>query len=188
MKNGIALVVVTSLTALSVIACKGKPAEELGAKSGSGAYLTSASAIGTPVSAIVELSDLYRAPETYDAKITVLEVLRGAPAMNLLAKTDPAYAPAPNGCEYVLARIRFEFAARGAPGDKTWELTGSQFSAFSGKGEPYADTPVVPPEPVLGGALRSGNSRQGWLAFAVAREDKKPVMTFSPGNIWFRLF
>ncbi len=131
---------------------------------------------------------MYRAPETYDVKITVLEILRGETSTTLLKKARTSNASLPNGFEHVLARIQFNYAARGAPGDKPWELTGGQFNAFSGDGKPYAAPSIVSPEPSLDGILRSGDSRQGWIAFIVAKDDKKPVMTFGPGSIWFQLY
>jgi hypothetical protein len=175
-----------SLTAFIMAACAKQPPREPDPKSGTASI--SAAAMGSPVSAIVELEDMYRAPETYDVRITVLEILRGEPSMDLVIEANASNAPAQNGFEYALARIKFEYAARGAPGNKTWELAGKQFSAFSGDGKPYESPSIVLPEPSLDGKLRSGDTRQGWIAFAVAKDDKKPVMTFSPGGIWFRLY
>lgn len=188
MRSRTVRVILISLAALLTAACAGKPVRDKGLASGSGSSLSNAAATGTPVSAIVELSDMYRAPETYDAKITVLEIMRGEPAKDLLTKASASIVPAKNGFDYVLARIRFEYTARGAPGDKAWELTGKQFSAFSAAGKPYQIPSIVPPEPGLDGALRPGNSRQGWVAFEVAKDDPKPVMTFSLGSIWFQLY
>jgi hypothetical protein len=188
LKNRIASILGTGLLALVTASCAGKPAPESGSKAGSGSSLVQAAAIGAPVSAIVELSDLYRAPEIYDVKITVLEVLRGAAAMDLLKRASASNAPPGDGFEYVLARIRFEYAARGTPGDKTWELAANQFNAFSSDGAPYAKPPITLPAPALDGPLRSGDSREGWIAFAATAGDRKPVMTFSPGNVWFRLY
>ena len=188
MKNRRLLILFAGLLPLAMAACSGKPAPESAPRPGSGSSWTSAAGIGTAVSAIVELSDLYRAPETYDVKITLLEVLRGERSMDLLKNATASNGAPREDLEYVLARVRFEFAARGAPGNKTWELEGKQFSAFSGDGKPYENPSAVPPEPLLRGVLRSGNSQEGWLVFAVAREDTKPVMAFSPAGIWFQLF
>ena len=44
------------------------------------------------------------------------------------------------------------------------------------------------PEPELAGELHSGNSQQGWVAFEVAEQDKKPLMIFDQGNVWFQLY
>ena len=170
-----------------MFACAEKPAQTPGPRLESGSSLTSAMPIGATVPAIVELGDMYRAPETYDIRITVLEILRGEKSVDLIKKASVSNAPAQNGFEYVVARIRFEYSARGAPGDKTWELSGEQFNAFSDDGKLYENPSIVPPEPRLSGVLRSGDSQQGWVAFEVAKHDKKPVMTFSPGSIWFQL-
>ncbi len=188
LRNKALLISTIGLMALALAACAEKMAQESTSPSGSGTSLTSAAAVGSPVSAIVELSDIYRAPETYDVKITVLEILRGKSSTDLLTRVSASNAPAPSGFEYVLARIRFEYAARGAPGDKPWELNSGQFSAFSRDGKPYATPSIVYPEPKLIGALRAGDSQEGWLVFAVAIEDRKPVMIFGPASIWFRLY
>jgi hypothetical protein len=150
--------------------------------------LIGAMPIGAAASAIVELGDMYRAPETYDVKITVLEILRGEGSMHLIDESHVSHAPAGNDFEYVLARIRFEYSARGAPGDKTWDLDGGQFNAFSDDGRLYGNPSIVLPEQRLGGVLHSGDSRQGWIAFEVAGQDKKPLMNFGPGNVWFQLY
>jgi hypothetical protein len=147
-----------------------------------------ATPIGITASAIVELGDMYHSPETYDVKITVLEVLRGEKSAFLIKKASISNAPVQNGLEYVLARIWFEYSARGAPGDKTWSLSGKQFHAFSGDGKPYRIPSIELPEPELAGMLRSGDSRQGWIAFEVAKQDKKPLMIFDQGNVWFQLY
>ncbi len=182
------VIVLTGLIALALVACSEKPAREPGSRKGTGSSSATTAAIGESLSAIVELSDMYRAPETYDVKIVVLEVLRGETATALLKRSGISNAVPPNGFDYLLARIQFDYTARGAPGDKPWEFASGQFSAFSGDGKPYAAPSIIAPEPRLDGSLRSGDSRQGWMTFAVAKEDRKPVMVFSPGSIWFRLY
>jgi hypothetical protein len=143
---------------------------------------------GVTASAIVEVGDMYRSPEIYDAGITVLEVMRGEKAEDLIKNASGLNTPAQNGFEYVLARIRFEFSARGAPGDKTWILNTTQFQAFSGDGTRYGTPSIVLPEPELAGDLRSGDSREGWIAFEVAEQDRQPLMIFDQGNVWFQLY
>ena len=168
--------------------CAEKTAQTTDTGLESGPSLNSAMPVGATASAIVELGDMYRAPETYDVEITVLEVLRGEKSMDLIKRASASNDPAQNGFEYILARIRFEYSARGAPGDKTWDLSGSQFNAFSDDGKLYEIPSIVLPEPGLAGVLRSGDSRQGWIAFEIAKQDRKPLMTFIPGNIWFQLY
>lgn len=180
--------VLLGLTALLVPACTDPATRTPGTGPESGSSASHAMPTGATASAIVELGDMYRAPETYDVRITVLDVLRGEASADLIRNSDASNAPARNGFEYVLAKIRFEYSARGAPGDKILNLSGKQFHAFSGDGAPYGTPSIVLPEPQLSGALRSGDSRQGWIAFEVSRQDRKPLMIFDQGNVWFQIY
>jgi len=182
------MVVLFCLVALSMSACGDRTAPATGAGPESDSSVTGATRTGVTASAIVEVGDMYRSPEIYDAKITVLEVMRGEKAEDWIKNAGESNAPAPNGFEYVLARIRFEFSARGAPGDKTWSLSATQFHAFSGDGTRYGAASIALPEPELAGDLRSGDSLEGWIAFAVAEQDRQPLMIFDQGNVWFQLY
>ena len=168
--------------------CGDKNAQPTDTGMGSDSSFSNVIPAGTMGSAIVELGDMYRSPETYDVKITVLKIVRGEESADIIKKASESNAPAQNGFEYVLARIQFDFFARGAPGDKAWSLNRKQFHAFSGDGTPYEISSIALPEPELTGTLRSGDSRQGWVAFEVATKDKQPLMIFDQGNIWFQLY
>jgi hypothetical protein len=183
-----ALIVFLCLVILSMSSCTKETEQTPGTELESGFSFNSAMPIGGTVSAIVELSDMYRAPETYDVRITVLEILRGEKSNDLMKRTNVSHAVMPNGFEFLLVHIRFEYSARGIPGDKIWDLSGEQFNAFSHDGRLYKNQPIILLESRLSGLLRSGDSRQGWVAFEVAKHDKKPLMTFNPGNVWFQLY
>jgi hypothetical protein len=180
--------ILCGLVAIVMFACAEKTAQTPGGEPESDSSLIREVPIGATASAIVELEDMYRSPETYDAKITVLEVLRGEKSADLIKKASVSNAPAQSGFDYVMARIRFEYSARGAPGDKAWNLSGKQFHAFSGEGKPYGIPSIVLPDPELAGELHAGDSRQGWIAFEVAKQDRQPLMIFDPGNVWFQLY
>jgi hypothetical protein len=134
--------------------------------------------VGEPLSTTISFGDEYTSSvELYDARITVLEIVRGPKASDVLRKAAASTPRPRSGFEYLLVRIRFEFSARGAPGDKSYMLTPTQFSIYSAAGnEPAADIPEL--EYKLGGALRSGESVEGWLVFSVAQEDERPVLNF----------
>jgi hypothetical protein len=136
--------------------------------------------IGQAASTTITYGDAYATPiETYDARITVSEVLRGAEAWDRLRRESASNRPPESGFEYVLARIRFEFAARGKPGDKNYALKGDQFAAFASDGSTqYPPANVRAPNPGLDRALRSGESSEGWVAFIVARGDRSPFVVF----------
>ncbi len=136
--------------------------------------------IGEQVATTIMFGDAYTMPiEVYDAKICVVEVVRGDPAWNLLKNEDPSiYQPEPES-EYIVARIRFEFAARGKPGDQSYTLKEDQFVALSADGlTQYRSAKVVPPRPRLDRTLRSGESADGWVPFVVSRSELKPMMLF----------
>ena len=137
---------------------------------------------------IVELSDMYVSPETYDFKVTVAEIIRGDKAEEFLKKADASIGQTQTDSEYVLARVDFEYKARGAPGDKPWELSGVQFSAFSEDNKPYGSPTIVASKSGLKPTLRPGDTSECWLAFIVAKSDRKPVMAFNPGGAWFHLY
>jgi hypothetical protein len=177
-----------TMTVIALVACTEKPAQAPGQKSGSGLSSRDAASIGTTVPTMVELSDMYISPETYDLKVTVAEIMRGEKSGEYLKMMGSSKERLPADSEYVLARVRFEYKARGAPGDKPWELSAVQFSAFSEDGKPYENPSIVGPQAGAKPSLRSGDTLECRLAFAIAKSDKKPVMTFTPGGAWFHLY
>jgi hypothetical protein len=134
---------------------------------------------GTTVPGIVECGEGYTSHELYDMKITLLEVIRGEDAWNRIKEADGANKPSEPGAEYVLARVRFEYYAKGKPGLCIHRLSPDQFTAYTAGGEDYKAASVIPPKPELRKELKSGDVFEGWLAFAVAREDKAPLMSYS---------
>jgi hypothetical protein len=176
------------MAVIVLVACTEKPAQAPGQKPGSGFSSGDAASIGTTVPTIVELSDMYVSPETYDLKVTVAEIIRGEKAGEFLKKAGASNEQTPTDSEYVLARVRCEYRARGAPGDKPWELSGTQFSAFSEDGKPHGSPSIVSSQSGLKPTLRSGDTLECWLAFVVAKSDRKPLMTFNPGGAWFHLY
>ena len=125
----------------------------------------SAIPVGVPIVAMIECGEGYTSLELYDAKITLLEIVRGEKAWKRIKEESVSNKPPEVGFEYILARIKFEFFKRGSPGDKNYELRGSQFTAFSINGKEYKTPPIVQPKPELSGRLRSGDSLEGWVLF-----------------------
>lgn len=147
--------------------------------------------VGVPVVTMIECGEGYTSLELYDARITLLEIVRGKKAWERIKEASPSNTPPDAGFEYILARIKFGLSKRGLPGDKNYDLKGVQFSAFSIDGREYKILLSVQPKPELSGRLRSGDSLEGWLAFLVAKEDGKPLMNFNrehDGGIWFQLY
>src|SRR5579875_590222 len=113
--------------------------------------------------------------------ITVVKVLRGAPAETLVRSASASNPSAQKGFEYIAARIRFEFSARVAPAHDAYTLDASQFSSISSDGAMYpAPKLVAPPKPDLHATLRSGDSAEGWVVLLVPRSDRTPLLLFVP--------
>ncbi|MBF8269610.1 MAG: hypothetical protein HW386_1319 [Gammaproteobacteria bacterium] len=153
-----------------------------------------AAAPGTVVAGIVECGDGYTSHELYDVKLTLLELLRGEAAGQRLAGATPAPGV---GQEYILVRIKFEYYARGRPGDCEHAVKPEHFTAWSSNGTAYTAPTVAMPEPSLRGLLHSEQSLEGWIAVQVAPDDAKPLLTFSVddtgavqhgGKLWFQLY
>jgi hypothetical protein len=129
-------------------------------------------------------------------KITLLEVIRGEEAWKRIHEASESNKPPASGTEYVLARVKFEYYARGTPGLCVHQLVPEQFTAYSADGEDYKAASAVPPKPEMRKGLKSGESLEGWVVFAIAAEDKGPLMSYSAdvggavqhgGGKWFLL-
>ena len=189
MRCGTVCAVLLTAALVFLVGCTKKRSPAPEQKPGAGFSSADAASIGTTVPTMVELSDMYVSPETYDLKVTVAEIIRGEKSMEFLKRLGTSNEQPRTGSENVLARVRFEYKARGAPGDKPWELSGVQFSAFSENNRPYGGSPSIwalqPGPKVL---LRPGDALECWLVFLVAKIDRKPVMVFNPGGAWFHLY
>jgi hypothetical protein len=136
--------------------------------------------------------------EPCDARIFLLEVVRGEKAWQRIKEANSSNTPPEGDLEYVLARMKFEMSSR-TPGSKSYSIRSGQtgqFHAFSAEGQPYETPALVLPKPELEGTLRSGESMEGWIAFGVLKSEAKPLMNFDPASgaakgqgklIWFRL-
>ena len=163
------------LTALCVVAiyATSASAQTLGASP------SSAAPTGAAITGIIECGEGYTSHELYDMKITLNEVIRGEEAWKRIKAASSSNAPAPAGTEYVLARVKFEYKARAIPGLCVHQLVPEQFTAYSASGEDYKPAAATPPKPEMRRDLKSGDSIEGWLVFAVAKEDRAPLMSFT---------
>jgi hypothetical protein len=153
--------------------------------------------IGSPVKSMVELGSVYS--NIYDITITVLETVRGKEAMELLTKADSKNKKPLRGFEYLLAWVKFEMKSRAVSDKLTFDLGDSplQWVALASDLTEYPRITVTVPSPVLRGIVKPGGSVEGWVAFAVDKKDRGPVMVFSPDSggatgrgktLFFKLF
>ena len=134
------------------------------------------------VTGIIECGEGYTSHELYDVKITLVEVIRGEEAWKRIRAAAGSNKPAESGTEYLLTRVKFEYFARGTPGLCVHPLSPDEFTAYSANGEDYKTASVIPPKPELRKGLKSGESLEGWMVFAVPKEDKSPLMCYSAGS------
>jgi len=146
--------------------------------------------VGTALMTTISDTDVFSSADTYDVKFTVLEVLRGSKAQDNLKAVNPEYGnrTLTSGIEFLLGRIQFEYSARGYPGDRSYILTDTAFTAFSAESREYTTIEVVAPKPeVFNNVFRSGDSQEVWIVIPVAVTDKQPVLIFNTDK-WFRLY
>ena len=128
--------------------------------------------------------------QSIEGRITVLEVMRGEKAWDLVKASSPANKPAGAGMEYLVARIRFELGAKGATGNQTYAVREEQFVSVSSDGKQYETPSVAHPKPTLSGKLYEGESLEGLIALLVAVGEAKPLMNFGNNynRVWFKLY
>ena len=143
---------------------------------------TNPASIGSPVRSMIELGSVYS--NIYDITITVLETIRGKEAMHRLKTASPENSKPPKGFEYILARVKFEMKGRAVTDILTFDLGNAplQWISLASDLTEYAQISVSVPKPPLVGTVKPGDSKEGWVAFAVDREDSKPVMVFDPDS------
>lgn len=144
--------------------------------------------IGKSVNTQINCSKRAGGIEVYDATISLLEVVRGKKAWNMLKVTASNKEPEPE-YEYILARIGFKMIARGAPGDKSFDLDRPlQFTAFSEDFEEYETPSITLPDPALKQTVFADKYVEGWICLAVKIKDKRPLLMFDPssGGAWSR--
>jgi hypothetical protein len=136
--------------------------------------------LGRALSTIITFGDQYNGgDELYDAKIAVVQVVRGEKAWEMLKAISTSNPPPKARFEYLLARVRFEFSARTSPSHYNYTIDETQFTAMKADGTAYAAAFIAEePMPDLQGTLKPGDSLEGWVTFAVPQADRQPLMLF----------
>jgi hypothetical protein len=128
----------------------------------------------------------------YTVRITLVSFLRGNQAWQRILATNEFNDPPKPGFEYILAKIKFEYLT-GPTFYTSYYVSTVWFDAVSSGGENYERAHVVDPDPSIATTLYPGSSHEGWIAFHVAQNDIKPLMTFGrkydgTGGVWFKLY
>jgi len=137
-------------------------------------------ALKTRVRSMIELGSVYT--NIYDIAITVLETVRGKEANDRVKAASPDNKAAPDGFEFLLARVKFELKGRYVSDTIPLDLGNDplQWVVLASDLTEYPKVTVKAPAPALVGRVKPGDSMEGWVAFAVSQKDQKPVMVFDP--------
>ena len=131
---------------------------------------------------------------SYDYKvgITINEIIRGEEAWKLILKENYYNSPAPEGKEYIVAKIIAAVLTIG--NDKAVSFSESMFENYSSDNVEYDQFfSVVTPSPAFSGNAFAGGILEGYVSFLVDKKDTKPKVVFEPnydgsGGIWFCLY
>ena len=132
-----------------------------------------------PYATMISFGDEYTSTiELYDVVLTVLEVQRGPADLVLSQETDTETKPPSGDSESLLVKVRFEYTARGAPGNKAYRLRPDQFRLIDAAGEEYPHAGLTVPEPAMDGLLRAPEVHEGWLAYTVHPDRNQLYLVF----------
>ena len=136
--------------------------------------------VGSRVRSMVELGSVYS--NIYDIAITLQETVRGEEALKRLKAANRDNKMPAEGFEYILAKVKFEIKGRTVTDTLSMDIGDAplQWVALSSELIEYPMVSLTAPKPQLVGRVKSGDSLEGWVAFAVDSNDSKPVMVFDP--------
>lgn len=126
----------------------------------------------------------------YSAKLTILEIKRGADAQKLLEKTNPGGTNnLDEGMELFAAKVKFELVKM-PDKDHTYHTATEAFSILS-KGKVIKDYFWINIRPTLGSDLYEGGSEEAWIMLACEKDDANPLLVYElndggTGGIWFK--
>ena len=125
----------------------------------------------------------------YRVNVTLLEIIRGAEAWDILKEVTSLNEEPSAGIEYIMSKIRFEYIE-----SSTGERYGGYFFyAVSENGSDYKSVYLFEPESLDGGMYPGDPPVEGWTTFGVSIDDEYPLLALGrdwQGNssIWFELF
>ena len=142
--------------------------------------------INTPQSVTIE-----NFMEEYTATVTVLEIVDGDVACNMIEAANMFNDAPSDGNKYILAKVQAIISA--VKDDKSVDLSRASFKLFSSDNVEYTDwTSVVVPKPQFSGQVYDGGVLEGYVAFEVKKDDVNPKIVFGQkydgtGGIWFKI-
>ena len=154
-----------------------------------------AAPVGKTVQGIMDCGSNYEGNEAYNIKVTVLQFARGDMGVKAALGMEELPPPA-EGTEYLVVNVRFDYKARGRPGNCVHTVRPEHFNVLSSNGFKYSMAALALPLPGMSGEIKSGESMEGWVLYEVIIQDFEPLMSFSVGEgsvahggeLWFKLY
>jgi hypothetical protein len=125
-------------------------------------------------------------------RLTLLKFIRGSDAWRVIEGSNEYNPVPPEGYEYVLATLLFEFG-KGPVSDTTLKISNRWFTSVSSSGQDYPQVALKDLINSIAAELQSGGLKEGKVALLVSKNDQQPLLTFgrnSEGNggLWFKLW
>lgn len=130
--------------------------------------------------------------EGYQFRVTVLQSVRGAPALTMIQEASPYNDPPKTGYDPLLIYVNLEFLS--SPGDKAYEPTDYDFRLVTPGGQILEPGWNTPPEPAFNllPSIFPGASAEGWIYFELPSPEGAPSLVFGlgyqgEGGLWFAI-
>jgi hypothetical protein len=112
-------------------------------------------------------------------ELTVLEVLRGADAAERITEANQFNEDAPEGQEYLIARVSARYLGNGDP-DAASGIDQNSFKVTGASNVIYDRPSVVPPEPALDTYLFPGGQVEGWVVVQAPVGEAGLTLVYEP--------
>jgi hypothetical protein len=118
---------------------------------------------------------------TEDWEITIVDVLRGEVAFQMIQEANQFNDPPADGMEYLLVKVHVKYIG---VTDSAQTMDSSSFKSTGSASTVYDVPSVVKPEPSLDVALYPGGEYDGWVALTVATDETDVILVFQPWIDW----
>ncbi len=146
--------------------------------------------IGTPV--IFEDHNDYSNGD-YEVRSTVLEVIRGDDAWDMIYDANLFNDKPQADQEYILVKIFVEFLSTSKEDVQFQVNDYNTYEAVSSEGVDYPIQSIVLPDPELDIDMYVGASYTGWTGYLINKNDAKPLLSMGreydgSGGIWLKIY
>ncbi len=128
----------------------------------------------------------------YSAKLTLLEVLRGPAALDMIQHSYPTYLiNIQNDREFMLARFKYELIDTNPSRFSRLVNRGSFEIYRNGAFDPDDNSFIIGVTPDFYGRVKKGEVVDGWISFTVPKTASSPLIVFGrssvgTGGVWFK--